>query len=90
MRTHKLEIKRPKAMMLCDGESLEGAVEGVSGLRDFALVHQKLAVVQPNSRHLHKARHTRSNRKYPQRTKLNRKVQRSFPFVVIPMGSYLN
>ena len=39
MRTHKLEIKRPNAMMLCDGEGLESAVEGVSGLRYFVLVH---------------------------------------------------
>ena len=39
-------------MMLSYGKGLQGAVERVSCLSNFALVHQKLAVAQPNSGHL--------------------------------------
>ena len=38
--------------MLGEGQGLQGSVKGPSGLGHLALVHQELAVVQPDPGHL--------------------------------------
>ena len=43
-------------MVLRKREGLEGSVKSVTGLCDFGLVHQKLAIVQPDTRHLRRGR----------------------------------
>ena len=48
----KLEVERPDPVMLGDGHCPQGAVERPARPGDLALVHQELAVVQPDSRHL--------------------------------------
>ena len=50
----KLQVQRPYSVVLRKREGLEGPVKSVPCLCDFALVHQKLAVVQPDTRHLHR------------------------------------
>ena len=52
MLIDELEIERPDAIVLRDGQSPECAVEGSARARDEALVHEELAVVKPNARHL--------------------------------------
>ena len=52
VHTNELEVERPDAIVLGEGESPEGAVKSATCAGDFALVHQKLAVVQPDTRHL--------------------------------------
>ena len=51
---HKLEVERPDPAMLGDGQRPQGSVEGTPRPRHLALVHEELAVVQPNPRHLSK------------------------------------
>jgi len=49
---NELKVERPDAVVLGEGEGPEGTVKGATCAGDFALVHQKLAVVQPDTRHL--------------------------------------
>lgn len=46
------QVQGPDARVLCDGQGPEGAVKRAAGVRDTALVHQELAVVQPQTGHL--------------------------------------
>ena len=52
VHTNELEVERPDAIVLGEGESPEGAVKSATCASNLALVHQKLAVVQPDTRHL--------------------------------------
>lgn len=49
---NELEIEWPDTVVLGEGESSEGPVKGAPCACDLALVHEELAVVQPDARHL--------------------------------------
>lgn len=49
---YEFEVEGPDPIVLCERKRSEGAVESPSGTRDLTLVHQKLAVVDPDTRHL--------------------------------------
>ena len=49
---NEFEVEWPDAVVLGEGEGPEGTVKGTSCACDLALVHEKLAVVQPDARHL--------------------------------------
>lgn len=48
----ELEIEGPDAVVLSDGQRPQGPVEGTARPRDPALIHQELAVIQPDAGHL--------------------------------------
>ena len=52
VQPNELEVERPNTVVLGEGEGPEGAVKGATCTGDLALIHQKLAVVQPDTRHL--------------------------------------
>ena len=49
---HKFQVEGPDSVMLSYRQGPEGTVECLPGPRDLALLHEKLAVVQPDPRHL--------------------------------------
>ena len=52
MHAYKLEVERPDAVMLGDGERSQGAVKRLATRTDLTLVHQELTVVKPYAGHL--------------------------------------
>ena len=52
IHSNELEVEWPDAVVLGEGEGPEGTVKGASCACDLALVHEELAVVQPDARHL--------------------------------------
>ena len=52
MHAYKLEVKRPDAVMLGDGERSQRTVERLTTCADLTLVHQELTVVKPYAGHL--------------------------------------
>ncbi len=50
--SNKLEVEGPDTVVLGEGQRPEGAVECSPGASDLTLLHEKLAVVYPYTRHL--------------------------------------
>lgn len=45
-------VDRPNSSVLCNWKSSERSVKNLTGSGDFALIHNELAEVHPNARHL--------------------------------------
>ena len=56
VRADKLEVQRPYPAVLGEREGLEGSIKRPPRLGHLPLVHEELAVVQPDSRHLQRYR----------------------------------
>ena len=48
----KLEVERPDAVVLGNGQGLQCAIKEVTDTTDLTLFHHELGVVQPDTRHL--------------------------------------
>ena len=55
---YEAEVEGPDAVVLGQRQGPEGTVKGAPGTGDPTLVHQELAVVQPDPRHLGRQTHT--------------------------------